>query len=83
MSLETLLAQALDLPEAERGALAARLLLSLEADDPASPSAAEWDASWADEVDRRVAEIRAGKVDLVDGDVVLAEARALLDARRS
>lgn len=51
---EQLLQQALQLPEADRGKLAAQLLRSLDPEDEAAP--ADWQARWTAEtaeIDRR------------------------------
>jgi hypothetical protein len=42
----------------------------------------EWEAAWSAELDRRVREVDDGSAELLDGDEVLAEARAWLDAQR-
>ncbi len=52
-----LLAQAMRLSESERGDLAARLLESL---DPAIDADAE--SAWSQEIEKRVQELREGKV---------------------
>jgi len=59
--VEDLFAQAVTLPEDDRAALAALLLDSLE--DEASDEDAE--AAWAAEVQRRMANYRAGKVQTI------------------
>jgi hypothetical protein len=74
---ESVLEQALALPEEERGDLAARLLRSLEPDDTDELSTQEWDAAWSTELDRRVREVRDGSAELVEGDDVLAELHAI------
>jgi hypothetical protein len=85
-AVEALLDQALQLAEDERGELAARLLRSLEpvdregGDDDDGPATQEWEAAWSAELDRRVREVREGRVQLVDGDDVMAELREI--ARR-
>lgn len=79
-AFEALLDQALQLGEEERGELATRLLRSLEPDEGDILSQSEWDAAWAAEIDRRVREVREGRVQLVDGDDVMAELREI--ARR-
>jgi putative addiction module component (TIGR02574 family) len=76
-AFEALLDQALQLGDEERGELAARLLRSLEPDDDDGLTSSEWDAAWAAEIDRRVREIREGRVQLVDGDEVMAELREI------
>ena len=80
-AFETLLDQALQLAEEERGELAARLLRSLEPEDGDAPTTQEWEAAWSAELDRRVREVREGRVQLVDGDEVMAELREI--ARRA
>lgn len=65
---------ALELPRHERARLAERLLDSLDRD-----SAAE--DAWAAEIEHRVEEYRAGRVDAVPGEEVLAEARERLKRR--
>jgi hypothetical protein len=80
--LETLMAEALELPERDRAAFAARLLRSLEPDDE-PVTVEEWEAAWGEEIERRVQQIRSGNVELVDGDEVLKAARARLTARRA
>jgi putative addiction module component (TIGR02574 family) len=75
-----LVTELLELPDEERGALAALLLRSLEPDDGDEVTGTEWEAAWAAEIDRRLREVAEGKVELVDGDQVDAEIRAMLDA---
>ena len=81
-ALESLLAQALQLPDAERGKLAMQLLRTLEPEEEDEVSKGEWEAAWSAEIDRRVSEVDDGRVELFDGDEVLADARAWLDAQR-
>ena len=78
-TFEALLDQALLLPEEERGALATRLLRSLEPDDGDEPDTQEWEAAWSADLDRRVREIHDGSVELVEGDDVLAELREIAE----
>jgi len=78
-AFDALLDQALQLPDEERGALATRLLRSLEPDDGDEPGAQEWETLWSAELDHRVREIREGNVELVDGDDVLAELREITE----
>lgn len=77
-AVDRLFQQALELPDDERGELAARLLGSL---DPVGEelTGATWEAAWAVEIDRRVREIRSGQVALADGADVLAEIHAIID----
>ncbi len=62
---------ALELPLHERARLAERLLASLDED-------AAVEQAWAAEIDRRVADYRAGRLPALDGDAVLVEARSRL-----
>jgi putative addiction module component (TIGR02574 family) len=71
--LEELSARAKALPPEDRAQLAEELLASLEA-SPAS----EVEAAWDQEIERRVAEIEAGKARLIAAQDVHAEARRLL-----
>lgn len=65
---------ALELPRHERARLAERLLHSLDQDEAVEDA-------WAMEIERRVAEYRAGTLKALPGDDVLAEARARLENR--
>jgi putative addiction module component (TIGR02574 family) len=69
--LEKLEAEALKLTPGERAALAQRLLASLEED-------AEIEEAWAAEVERRVAEVESGTVQLIPIAEALAQVRAAL-----
>jgi hypothetical protein len=75
-----LVTELLELPDETRGTLAALLLRSLEPDDGDELTGKEWEAVWAAEIDRRLREVTEGKVELIDGDQVDAEIRAMLDA---
>jgi putative addiction module component (TIGR02574 family) len=58
-----LLAELIQLPEGDRGELAARLLESLDGDpDP------DADAAWADEIKARLEDVRSGRVTPVPWD---------------
>jgi putative addiction module component (TIGR02574 family) len=69
--LEKLEAEALKLTPGERAALAQRLLASLEED-------AEIEEAWAVEVERRIAEVESGAVQLIPIEEALARVRAAL-----
>jgi putative addiction module component (TIGR02574 family) len=69
--LEILEAQALRLTPGERAALAQRLLASLDED-------AEIEEAWAEEVERRIAEVESGAVQAIPIGEALAQARAAL-----
>ncbi|MFN0074030.1 MAG: addiction module protein [Chloroflexota bacterium] len=70
-SIEILEAEALKLTAAERAELADRLLASLS-DRPGV------DNAWADEAERRIAEIEAGRVPLIPSGDAIARARDAL-----
>jgi putative addiction module component (TIGR02574 family) len=61
-----------DLPPEDRERLVDQLLESLN-----EPSNAELDAAWESEIERRVADLRAGRVETIDGEEVFAKARRL------
>lgn len=69
--VEVLEIEVLNLPPAERSRLLDRLLASLDPDP-------EWEEAWAKEVDRREAEIAAGKATWLPGEDVVARRRAQL-----
>jgi len=69
--LEVVEAEALKLSAEERACLADRLLASLSDD-------AEVEEAWAAEVERRIAEIESGRVQLVPVAEAIARARAAL-----
>ena len=69
--LEVLEAEALTLTPGERAAFAQLLLASLDED-------AEIDDAWAIEVERRIAEVEAGSVQVIPIADALAQARAKL-----
>jgi putative addiction module component (TIGR02574 family) len=69
--LERLEAQALALTHGERAVLAQRLLASLDKD-------AEIEEAWAEEVERRIAEVESGVVRVIPIAEALASVRAAL-----
>ncbi len=69
--VEILEAEALKLTPAERAALAQRLLASLDED-------AEIEEAWAVEVERRIAEVESGAVQVIPIAEALARVRAAL-----
>ena len=69
--VEVLEVEVLNLPPAERSRLLDRLLLSLDADP-------EWEEAWAQEADRREAEINAGRAGWLPGEEVVARLRTKL-----
>ncbi len=69
--LEILEAQALKLTAAERAAFAQMLLASLDED-------LEIDNAWADEVERRIAEVEAGIIQVIPIAEAIVKVRAHL-----
>ncbi len=81
--LNTILEQALQLSDHERGELIGQLLRSLEPDAGEEElSADEWQAAWSIELGQRAREIRKGAVELIDGDEAVAGVRRSITARR-
>jgi putative addiction module component (TIGR02574 family) len=62
---ERLFHEALDLPESERAELAAQLLATLD-----GPADEDVDEAWAAEVERRCADLDAGRVATMDWEAV-------------
>ena len=69
--LEILETEALKLTPGERAALAQRLLASLDED-------AEIEEAWAAEIERRIAEVESGAVQVIPIAEALARVRAAL-----
>lgn len=70
-SYEDVLRAALTLTPEARAQLADKLLSSLDGENQK-----EIDAAWAEEAERRMKEIREGKVELIDGESVMEELRS-------
>ncbi|HEX7721565.1 MAG TPA: addiction module protein [Pyrinomonadaceae bacterium] len=70
-NFDDLIKDALSLPPGARAMLADHLLESLDWDNQK-----EIDAAWAEEAERRMQEIRDGKVQTIDGEQVMRELRA-------
>lgn len=68
-NVEELEAEALGLPAAQRALLVEKLIASLDVEP-------DIEAAWADEVERRHAEIEAGTVALLPGAETMARLRA-------
>jgi len=68
---DDLIKDALSLPPGARAMLADHLLESLDWEHQK-----EIDAAWAEEAERRMQEIRDGKVQTIDGEQVMRELRA-------
>jgi len=72
LNTDELINEAISLPVELRAQLVDELLKSL------NPSQAEIDELWAAEAERRVAEVEAGKVQLIPGEQVFTELRKRL-----
>ncbi|HXT64351.1 MAG TPA: addiction module protein [Pyrinomonadaceae bacterium] len=59
----------------ERAMLADHLLASLDA-----PTQKEIDEAWAEEAERRMCELKEGKVEAIDGELVMERLRSRLKA---
>lgn len=70
-NFDEILSAALALAPGARAMLADHLLESLDWEDQK-----KIDAIWAEEAERRMQEIRDGKVETIDGDQVMRELRA-------
>jgi putative addiction module component (TIGR02574 family) len=78
-TFEEVRSEALALTPEERGHLGEELLDSIESEE-----GIEWDDDYAAEIQRRVAEVRAGTAKMVSADEAFAEARrAVDDVRRT
>lgn len=71
MREEEIESAAMQMTRSSRARLAEMLLASLEDED-------EFEAAWGAEIERRVREIDTGEVELIPGEQVRAELRALL-----
>ena len=69
--LETLEAEAIDLPTEDRVKLADKLIASVFGDK-------DIEEAWASEVERRIAEIEAGRAPMVPAADAIARARAAI-----
>jgi putative addiction module component (TIGR02574 family) len=68
---DEILTAALSLTPEARAQLADQLLASLDGEDQK-----EIDAAWGKEAERRIQEIREGKVETIDGESVMKELRS-------
>jgi putative addiction module component (TIGR02574 family) len=81
MTKSAVIAEAMNLSPEDREDLALKLLDSLVDVEPAgtdSVAMAEWESAWRAEVERRVADLDAGRAVTVPADVAIAKLRALL-----
>jgi putative addiction module component (TIGR02574 family) len=80
MSKQELFAKAMELPAGEREALAIELLDTVFPGEPVDE--AEWIASWAPELERRLKQVEDGTAVLIPAEEVLADLRKRLAERR-
>ena len=69
-NLNDVFQQAVQLPERDRATLAGLLIETL---DPVSDPDPDVEAAWSEEIERRLAEIDAGTVELIPWETVQAE----------
>lgn len=74
--LQEIEVQALTLPPEERAELIHRLIISLDGETEASPD--EIAKAWDAEIARRVADIDAGRVELIPAEKVFADIEAII-----
>lgn len=69
---------ALALPREERMGLAEKLWASVEDEWSVEDADPEWRAAWEAEIKQRIEDVREGKSQLIEGDVVMRELREQL-----
>ena len=74
--LQEIEVQALTLPPEERTELIHRLIISLDGETEASPD--EIAKAWDTEIARRIADIDAGRVQLIPAENVFADIEAII-----
>jgi putative addiction module component (TIGR02574 family) len=76
MTAEEIIAEALNLPREAQEDVVRQLLLKIDpGEENLSPD--EWEKAWVAECERRLADLRSGKVKAVPGEEVFARARAV------
>ena len=78
--LKEIEAQALSLPPKERSELAHRLLVSLDGEPEDSPEAIA--KAWDEEIERRVADMDAGRTKWIPADEVFKEIDAIIAGQK-
>lgn len=74
--LQEIEVQAMTLPPVERAELIHRLIVSLDGETDGSPD--EIAKAWDEEIIRRVADIDAGRVQLIPAEKVFADIEAII-----
>ncbi|MEK6335926.1 MAG: addiction module protein [Acidobacteriota bacterium] len=75
-TFDEILKAALSLAPEQRAMLADQLLASLD-----SPAQKRFDALWAEEAERRLREIDEGKVEPIDGELVMQRLRSRRESK--
>lgn len=78
--LEQLKAQALKLSPSDRDELLRALIASIDGEPEDTPEAIA--RAWDEEIERRVADLEAGKTEAIPAEQVFAEIRALIAGHR-
>ncbi|MCM3877748.1 MAG: addiction module protein [Thermoanaerobaculia bacterium] len=76
MSTDEILAAVLALDVKTRAEVAHRIIVSLDEEGGDDLDETQWEAAWVEEAERRLAEMRSGKVKGIPGEQVFARARA-------
>ena len=79
--LKEIEAQALQLPPNERGALIHSLIVSLDGEPEDSPEAIA--QAWDEEIERRVADMEAGRTQWIPADEVMRDIRARISSAKA
>jgi putative addiction module component (TIGR02574 family) len=75
MTPEEIIEEALRLPREAREDVVRQLLLSIDpGEENLSPE--EWEKAWVAECERRLADLRSGRVKAIPGEGIFARARA-------
>jgi putative addiction module component (TIGR02574 family) len=79
MSTDEILAAVLALDPKTRAKVAHRIIASLD-EAVEGLGEADWEAAWVEESERRLADLRVGRVNGIPGEQVFARARARLNS---
>jgi putative addiction module component (TIGR02574 family) len=79
MSMPNVLAEALALPTEERAELIGHLLESLDVPADEQLDTDAWEASWIEELNRRISELQSGRAQRIPAETVFASLWERLD----
>jgi len=79
MSVQAVIEQAMQLSVEEREEVIAHLQAANANEEPKDP---DWEAAWTAEIDRRMQDIREGRVKLIEADEAFARLHAAADRHR-